>query len=337
MLVRARSGAASIALAVALALPLSASLAGCVTVHGERAEVPALTETEAEAVLEHYAEVSNEANRVYDEELNRTVDTGALGQINRAGHRARHEVHPEGNPDYRPLAFEDTRFHIPRLAGWPKFFVADTLSGRGDGNRWLLVFTRGSLEEDWKASYLTLMPESSLPEFEEDEDGYAVAVRTAGGPAPDPAAGAAEGLAVDPAGISAAYAGYLRTGEGPFADGAYTSEELARREGESTDPAFFVQYEDLAPEDPALATVGLRTTDGGALLFLTMHHHEQKTWAEGETPVVDEYVEALMEGQARQTVTIERMAILAARVPAEGRGEAELLSRISGALTATGA
>ncbi|SFC68405.1 hypothetical protein [Streptomyces aidingensis] len=333
MLVRARSKAASIALAVSLALPL----AGCMTVHGERAEVPAVTETEAQAVLEHYAEVSNEANLVYDEELNRTVDTGALGQINRAGHRARHEVHPEGNPDYRPLAFEDTRFHIPRLAGWPKFFLADTLSGRGDGNRWLLVFTRGSLEEDWKASYLSLLPPSAVPEFAQDEDGHAVAVRTAGGPSPDPAAAAADGLALDPAGISAAYGDYLRTGEGPFADGPYTSEELARREGESTDPAFYVQHEDLPPEDPALAALGLRTTDGGALLFFTVHHHEQKTWATGVTPVVDEYVEALMEGEPEQTVTIDRMAILTAHVPAEGDGEAALLFRISGALSATGA
>ncbi|GAB3120392.1 hypothetical protein GCM10027160_36360 [Streptomyces calidiresistens] len=312
-------------------------VSGCVRVHGENAVVPAITPEEAAEVLARYAEIGNEANPVYDAELNLEIDTGPLGEINQAGHRARGAVHPEGNPRYRPLDFTDARFAIPRQAGWPKFFLADAESGReGDGNRWLLVFTRNSIEEQWRASYLAVVPPEEVPEPLLDGDGWAEAVPVTG----------------EAGRLSGAYADFLAGGSGStggdgaggagdgaggivFAEGRYTTAEVERRAEEGTRPEFVVQYRDLAAEAAAHAPVGLRTADGGSLVFFTSHHHEKKTWAEGETPVVDEYVEALMEGAAESSVTSERLAIQAAEVPADG-GPVRVLARIAMTVGARG-
>ncbi|MCE7081315.1 hypothetical protein [Streptomyces sp. ST2-7A] len=304
-------------------------MSGCVRVHGENAVVPALTPEEAAEVLARYADIGNEANPVYDAELNREIDTGPLGEINQAGHRARHAVHPEGNPNYRPLDFTDVRFAIPRQAGWPKFFLADAESGRaGDDNRWLLVFTRNSIEEEWRASYLAVVPPGDTPEPLLDGDGWAEAVPVTG------EAGRLSGAYADfLAGASTGNAG--EAGNIVFAEGRHTSGEVERREQEGTRPEFVVQYGDLAAEAAAHAPVGLRTTDGGALVFFASHHHEKKTWAEGETPVVDEYVEALMEGTPDRSVTSERLSIQAAAVP-DGGGPVRVLARIAMTVTARG-
>ncbi|MQS06661.1 hypothetical protein [Streptomyces alkaliphilus] len=310
-------------------------VSGCVRVHGENAVVPATTPREAAEALARYAAIGNEANPVYDAELNLEIDTGPLGEINQAGHRARSAVHPEGNPRYRPLDFTDARFAIPRQAGWPKFFLADAESGReGDANRWLLVFTRNSIEEEWRASYLAVVPPGEVPELLVDGGGWAEAV---------PVAGEADRL-------SGAYAEFLARGSGSadgapddasgggpivFAEGRHTTGEVERRAEEGTRPEFVVQYRDLEAEAAAHAPVGLRTVDGGALVFFTSHHHEKKTWAEGETPVVDEYVEALMEGAAERSVTSERLSIQAAAVPADG-GPVRVLARIAMTVGAKG-
>lgn len=317
---RMRTGLAGLALLGALA----ASLSGCVTVHGEEALIPATTEEEAERVVERYLEVKNEANPAHDPELTVTVEGGTMGRINEAGQLARSRVSPEGDPDYTPLAFSDTRYHIPRQAGWPKFFVADTASNRTEA-RWLLVFTRGGVEEEWFASYLMLLEPGDVPEFTEDEEGYLQTV------APDDGTD----LAMSPAEVATAYADYLQTGTGPFADGPRTSGVLERRDAANEDVHVGFQWLDSAPEQAEYAPVALRTEDG-ALVFFSAEHDEKQTWAEGQTPVVDELVEALLEGSAEQAVTTRTMAMLGATLPAEENTPVSVHSRISGLISAKG-
>ena len=43
-------------------------------------------------------------------------------------------------------------------ACWPRWFVADTAANKGvTTSRWMLVFTRGSANDVWQASYLTIL------------------------------------------------------------------------------------------------------------------------------------------------------------------------------------
>src|SRR5689334_2217912 len=111
------------AAAIALTLPL----AGCMTVHGERANIPSVTPAEAATVLTRLPTADNEATKAWDAQALGRIETGPLGAIDGAGARAKHANNPGGNPSFSPLAFSDSKFWIPRQVGWPKFFVADTV------------------------------------------------------------------------------------------------------------------------------------------------------------------------------------------------------------------
>ncbi|MCI0387011.1 hypothetical protein [Streptomyces sp. CNQ085] len=297
------------AMASAAVLAALAALPGCVTVHGERAVVPAVTEAEAAKVLDHFTGTNNEANRTNDAALNATIETGALGAVDQAGLRARRIVHPGGDPDHQDLELTDARFLIPRQAGWPKFFVADTASSQSPGKRWLLVFTRGGVEEGWKASYLSVLESSAVPEFAEDGEGHVEAVPS----------GESARLAVAPNDLGKTYTDYLREGGDVFADGPATSGLRQERGKTAANPGARTQWADLPARDARFAPVGLRTEDGGALVFFTTHHQMRQTVPQGYKPQIkDPYVKALLEGTPQQSVTYVRLGLQTAAVPPAG-------------------
>ncbi|GAA2401632.1 hypothetical protein GCM10010420_30690 [Streptomyces glaucosporus] len=321
-------GLRAVAVLVAVLTGLT-GVSGCVTVHGEKAVVPATTEAEAAKVLEEFTKTNNEANRTYDAKLNTTIETGALGAIDQAGLRAKRSVHPDGNPDPSPLELSDARFLIPKQAGWPKFFVADAASNRSRGARWLLVFTRGGIAEKWKASYLAVLAENAVPDFAEDGEGHVEAVP----------AGETARLAMAPEDLGRAYADYLREGGDAFADGPLTSEVREERKKSAVSPGARTEWADLPAEDARFAPLGLRTEDGGALVFFTTHHQSKQTVAEGYRPRVrDPYVKALLEGTPKQSVTYVRVALQTASVPAADAADRKvrLVYRLQGLTGAKG-
>lgn len=321
--------------AATTATVLAATLSGCITVHGETAVVPAISEARAKKVLENFTEVNNKANRTYDAELNATIEAGALGAIDQAGLRAREEVHPQGNQDFSPLELTDPRFLIPEQAGWPKSFVADTASNRSNGGRWYLVFQRHGIDEPWKATYLAVLDEAEAPEFALDEDGHVVDVPVGGGTggesgAPEPA--------VAPDELSEAYTGYLQDGGSGWADGPHTSEWRAEREKNAERPGVRTEWADLPAGPPRFTPFALRTEDGGTMVFFASHHHKKQTVAKGYSPKIDDpYVKALMKGEPQQSVTYIRVSEQAVLVPpASDGGETQFLSRVAGLIEAKG-
>ncbi|NLU71751.1 hypothetical protein HCC61_03465 [Streptomyces sp. HNM0575] len=307
---------------------LSSALSGCVTVHGETAVIPAVSKPDAEKVLKEFNTTSNRANSSLDPGLNSTIETGALGAIDQAGLKSRKKLSPKGNPGYEPLRLSDARFLIPRQAGWPKFFVANTRSNRTDDGRWLLVFQRDDADSDWRASYLAVIQDSEMPGFVIGGNGYAKAVR----------GGSGSRLVVPPDELSAAYVNYLKEGTGEFASGDQTSKRREQREGSANRPGKRTEFADVATGAPQYAPFGLRTKDGGALVFFTSQHHTKETYAEGyKPPVKDPLVKALMKGTPQQSVTYVRVSEQAVKVPAEKNGgEVEFLNRIDGLTSVKG-
>jgi hypothetical protein len=323
MRVRARLTTAVVGLVGALAM--AASLSGCITVHGEEAIVPTATPEEAERALERFVEVSNDANRTYDPELNERIERGPMGAIDHAVLEAQREVNPDGNDDFTPMELSDPTFHIPQQAGWPRFFLADAVH-EASKNHWLLVFTRDSVDENWRASYLAALPPGGVPEFAEDEDGHLEDM---------PVGQAYPGLAAEPRELSAGYAGYLQEEEGPFVDGPFTTGILEGRDTENSDPAYEMHYQDEEATEREYAPVAVRTADGGAMVMFTTHHFDRQTVAPGFTPSVDPLVEALMEGTPETSVTRTWVAMETALVP-EGEGDATIINRFSGVVSAEG-
>ncbi|MFG3256176.1 hypothetical protein [Streptomyces sp. NPDC048172] len=319
-----------------LAAALTASLAGCVTVHGETAVVPTVDKDEAAQVLKTFTAKNNRANRAYDTELNAAIETGALGSIDQAGLKSRKEIRPRGNPDYRFLKLTDTRYLIPEQAGWPKFFVTDSASNRKGSGRWLFVFQRDSADAPWKASYLSIVQPDAMPELATGKDGHVEAVPT----------GADSGLTVSPGALSKAYTRYLRNGGSgsgsasgaAFAPGPHTTAQRAQRERQMKRENVRNEYVDQPARPPQFNPFGLRTKDGGALVFFSTLHHHKQTLPRGYKPrIKDPLVKALLSGTPKQSVTFVRTAEQTVTVPPKkDGGKITFLNRISGLTSAQG-
>ncbi|MCZ4123163.1 hypothetical protein [Streptomyces sp. H39-S7] len=303
---------------------------GCVTVHGERALVPAVTKAEAAKALDRFTRLNNEAKRSYDPAVLAKAETGALGAMDHGSMTARHANHPEGNPAAVPLKLTDARFLIPKQRGWPKWFAADVLSNASGDAHWLLLFQRSAVSDPWKASYLAVIAADRMPKFVLDHDGYAEPV-----PLDD------SGLLVEPGRLSAAYTSYLQTGTAAtlaFADGAQTSQvRQQRRKGASTSAAV-TEYADQPVDAGEFPPVGLRTTDGGAVVFFASRHQSRLTTPGKPLKVDDPDTKALMTGTPKNSVTLVRVAEQAVTVPPanDAQGKVDFLGRLQGLVSAKG-
>ncbi|WP_320772723.1 hypothetical protein [Streptomyces sp. CRN 30] len=317
---------------------LAVTASGCVVVHGEREIVPTATRAEAARALKDFTTAYNEADEEYDRSLDADRVDGALADIDGAKLKAGGENNPDGNPSHTPLRLSDAEFTIPEKAGWPRWFVADTAANKGSRNsRWLLVFTRASADDLWAVSYLTILDADAVPEFETDEDGNAQPV-----PADD------EALAIAPEELGEAYATYLgSTGDGDgegsageaFAPGSHTSQWRTERKKNEKRPGLARQYIDEPLTKGAYAPVGLRTADGGALVFFATRHFEKQTAAPGvDIPVTDVNVRALMSGDVKSALTLEHVSNQAVLDPPRTASDQQVrfLSRVDGLTGAKG-
>ncbi|MEU3202343.1 hypothetical protein ABZ702_00350 [Streptomyces cyaneofuscatus] len=328
-----RAGRLTAALATATVLCVTAS--GCVTVHGELEVLPGATESEAAQALTDFVTAYNAADKAYDPALDADRVAGSLGAINQAGLKARQTYSPGGNKAHKPLELTDATYIIPKKAGWPRWFLADTDSNRDeDGGkldtRWLVVFVRSGPGALWKASYLGVVPPSQVPEFTRDEDGLATPVEPQSGE-----------LTVSPADLSIAYTEYLQKGTPDvFAPSTATSQwretrRTTRRAG------FSYQYIDQPLTGGTFGPLGLRTEDGGALVFFSSKHFERQVTAKGLKPEVNADVEALMTGEVTNSLTKERISSQLVHVPARGQnsdsgGRVRMLNRLPGLVAAKG-
>ncbi|MER6688564.1 hypothetical protein [Streptomyces minutiscleroticus] len=315
-------------LLAASAAVLSMTASGCVTVHGERVVLPAATKAEAARALKDFTTAYNKANAANDRSLDAGRVAGPLADIDGAKLRAGEKNRPEGNPDYVPLELSDAEYTIPKKAGWPRWFVADARGNKGGDVRWVLVFTRGGADEVWEVSYLTLLSPGDVPEFEKDEDGWA-----------EPVTADQADLAVAPRDLSEEYADYLQDGGDAFADGTHTSQWRATRQKNAKRPGLVRQYVDEPLTSGEYAPLGLRTADGGALVFFATRHFEKQTAAKGVSLTVsDANVKALMTGEPKQSLTLQWVSNQAVLDPAKSAGEqgVEFLSRVQGLTGAKG-
>jgi hypothetical protein len=85
--------------------------------------------------------------------------------------------------------------------------------------------------------------------------------------------------------------------------------------------------------------VGLRTTDGGALVFFTTRHFQKQTAAQGvPINVTNADVKALMTGDPNQSLTLESISNQAVLDPPKTatNQQVEFLGRIQGLTAARG-
>ncbi|MFC9426243.1 hypothetical protein [Streptomyces sp. NPDC056987] len=313
---------------------LSLTASGCVTVHGELAVLPSADRSEAAQALKDFTDAYNAADKAYDPALDADRVTGALGAINQAGLKSRSLTSPNGNAAHQPLELTDARFTIPKKAGWPRWFVADTDSNRDKDNdaaqdtRWVLVFLRNGPGEEWKVPYLTILAADAVPEFRTDGEGLG-----------EPVEPGSKGLTVAPKDLSEEYASYLEDGEpDSFADGPHTSEWRKTRKEKARLPGLTTQYIDQAASSGDFEPLGLATEDGGALVFFATRYFERLTGAKGVKPQVSADVKALTTGEVTNTLTKEWISSQAVLVPPADAGDPKVTvaGRLQGVIAAKG-
>lgn len=304
---------------------LSLTASGCVVVHGEREVLPSTTRAEATKALQEFTTAYNEADKAYDGTLDAGHTTGALADIDSARLKAGKANNPDGNPRHTPLELTDAKFTIPKKAGWPRWFVADAAGNKGGTARWLLVFTRSSLDDPFQVAYLTLVAPGKVPQFKKDADGWAESVPVD-----------STGLATAPGDLSRSYTTYLKSGGETFTDGVHTNRWRALREKNGKKPGMVTQYIDEPLTNGDYAPLALRTTDGGALVFFTTRHYEKQTaYAGTSVPAPNKDVLALTKGEIKQSLTMEFVSNEVALDP-KGPGKVTILGRIQGLTSAKG-
>jgi hypothetical protein len=294
------------------ALLLACTATGCVTVHAAGTLVPSATKAAARQALNRFVTITNQANTKLDDRLDAQAETGALGALDGAGIIERRAASPNGDPHYAKLALHDSRFLIPKLRTWPKWFVVDTGQNR-DAKRWLLLFTHDSAQQPWRASYLLPVPAALDPRFATDQAGYVL-------PVPDDDSG----LAVPPGRLGTEYAAYLQhgpQGSTAFADGPATSQTRAdRRRNQAKNGASAVTaYADEAADPAHYPTAALRLRDGGALAFFTTQFQVKTTVAKGPVNVTNAAVRALLTGTPNTSITLYEISEQAVTVPPSGK------------------
>ncbi|MEU6989161.1 hypothetical protein ABZ953_00660 [Streptomyces sp. NPDC046465] len=325
--VRRVRGARRPVLASAAVTALALSASGCVTVHGEREVVPAATTSEAARALKDFLAAYNKADKTYDPAADAARITGPLGAINQGGLKSRRVQHPDGNSHHVPLDLTDVSYAIPKKAGWPRYFMADTRANRRSDLRWLWVFTKGGPDELWRATYLNLVSPKKMPELKKDKDGFA-----------EPVDVAAKDLALAPSALGKEYTSYLKSGGDAFAPGDHTSGWKAYRDKNSERAGLAVQYVDEPQNGGAFAPLGLRTEDGGAMVFFSTHHYEKQTAFKGLSPKVGPDAKALLKGEVRQSLLLDRVSNQVVVDPKKRGGEkVAFLGRIQGLTAAKGA
>lgn len=234
--------------AVAVAVVLLVAVIALVIPGGSTVPLtPAVTRAQAARILASYTQANNQANDQLSSPLLSTVEDGTSYAIDAGVYRRDQAIDGDRSgkpiPSFKPAA---PRYYVPRLAAdqYPRWFVVQT-------GQWYVLFSQSAKDASWlDAMEPSLLRASGpTPRVAVDSAGYAETVTSAG-------------LEVAPGMIQRATARAL-DGNG--------SAPVPANLADSEDKKFWDAQHDVSVYDQHQAgpgtVYGLRTADGGALLF----------------------------------------------------------------------
>jgi len=265
---------------VLTAAALALGLAGCAIPHqrGDGAiDKVAATKGQVAAIYEDYREIRNAAIELLDPKPLSTVETGPVLAIDTGSFAVAQKLNRTGEQEAGPV--DVTRVETPRFTQYPLWLFAVVRDGERDVQK-LQVFERTTAVDPW---LLVASPEAlattKIPDLRHDGSGRAIAIKATD----------QRGMAMSAQEAADAYARVL------------TDPDQASSAG-ITEDAFVRQMADVAATNAALDGVTfsqtwaaekvryvLRTSDGGALAFVTLLRKDQYivpttrkiTWPEG--------------------------------------------------------
>jgi hypothetical protein len=235
---------------------------------------PALTMAQAQRVLNDYTATNNAANSRMSTVLLGTIETGSSYAIDAGAYREQVAAKAPATPAFAP---EQAELFIPRLVpgAYPSWFVAQVananLASPGHvTNMEYLLFTQAAPGAPWKNTIEPYMLSGSgMPMIATNADGYATAV-----PADT------TGLSAAPGQIAAITAKSL-DGGGPVRNPGNLEDLSDQAFWRGRLPTKGADTDTHAPGPDGV--FGLRTLDGGALLFYSVSAEVRLAPPPGET------------------------------------------------------
>lgn len=237
----------------------------------------AATEVEVAAVYERYREVRNAAIELLDPKPLSTIETGPALAIDTGSFEVAQRLN--ATEQQNTGAIEILNIETPRFSKYPLWYLSVARDGARGFNR-VQIFERTSAVDPWLlVSTPEVLADTELPQVRHGSRGAAQKVEASNG----------EGMAMS---AEEAAAAYVSTLDNPDAPEASTIEA----------DAFIGQMRDAVEVNSSLDGVGftqkwdsepvkyvLRTSDGGALAFVTLLRTDtysvkdglQVTWPEG--------------------------------------------------------
>ncbi|TDC93291.1 hypothetical protein [Actinomadura sp. 7K507] len=272
---------------------------------------PPLSKTQAQQVLASYTAGANRAGSRFNRKALRTIQTDPQLTMDAAALKMRRVVK---QPPPK-LEFRDTSFYIPRLGGYPQWFAAAAVTGRGkQAQRHAMLFTRAKAGAPWLLAAAPHPADAALSRVALDPDGYAA-----------PVGQDVEDLAVSPRKLPAAHAALLTEGPGAkgasvIADGPQTTETYkALTQGAKTLAGRGVTLSSRFSAAP-YTVYGLRTKDRGAVVWYVLKQNEAYSASRrGKLGVSGDLVGLAPARTSRTRMDTTVLAQYLATVPPEGR------------------
>jgi len=288
---------------------------------------PPITPAQAQQVLASYTSANNMANAQASDSLIATVETGSSGAIDSGIYQAQRASGGAGYPAFGPLS---AAYYIPLESpgSYPHWFAVHVrnalLSDPGeviDGE--YLIFTQAAPGAPWlDAAEPFILPGAQPPAIALDVNGYAAAVT------PNDA-----GLLLPPGAASGATATALDSGTGqPASPGNLADQQDQASLRRHISPGSGLTDAHFAAPFPLF---GLRTTDGGALLFYTVAARLTVTAPQGSalSLTVPGFISA---GQQATAATLDYLEQFATYDPPRGQGTSVPVIADYSGLTAVG-
>lgn len=311
---------------IGLALLLTAGLSGCELPRGVTGEPSKLaaTPTEATEVVNRWAEQRAEALRLLeaaplsDVEATPTldIDQGAFEVARRLFAGAAQRVRQD-------LRLETVQ--SPRLGRYPLWFVATVADGEQEVTK-LQVHRRDSAATPWQlVAQADVLAQTELPELAVDGSGAIEPV----------AADTGEGLAATPQEVADAYAGVLDDGSAA-GDDLVAVDSFVQQTRTVVSTLESIDGVELEQSWSAGAVQwAMRTSDGGALAFITMTRtdaYRLESPRDVEWPAESEQ-QALLANGSDETPTLEYLQQVLLYLPPAGAGQASALGQYGGVVS----
>lgn len=283
---------------------------------------PAITDESAQAVVKHYNDVNNAANRTRDDGLIATVEGGNLLRESHAGFTIDRAVDKAHKKPYEPFFYKITATGAPSYGSYPMRFVTKSTVSTSKDYVQLGVWQRDTAGAPWLHTFTTWIPTATkIPDL----------------------AGLREVTSTDaskwnaaPGTIANELAGYLTVGaKSPYAAEFAPSQSITELLAEVAEGKSMVvkqpkQYRSVSNTftvtDPP---VSFATRSGDALVFLTLNDEYKVevgsgykvSWSDPElaafSPATDYYENALT------NVSLHDVVLL---VPPKGAGKIRILA-----------